>query len=203
MRRLNRGFTLTEVMVASAITVGMGMTLTVLARSSQRTWLMRQDQMTVSFELRRGVQNVVRELSRTAGDPAQANGNQLQHADGTEWLATDLQPYNSVRFRVPQDLDGNGTVLNATTGQLEWSTNTFTLELGGNNGRELQRVERDAGGALVTVPNNPNPRTLAYGVTALQFQRIGASELEIRITVQRNAEDTQSAMLATRVRLRN
>jgi hypothetical protein len=104
-------------------------------------------------------------------------------------------------------VDGNGTVLNAA-GNIEWSPNFFTFELGGLNGQELQRVERTPAGAEVSRLRQ------AYGVTAMSFRRWAAADpsvLEISMTVQRGAAvagaptsgEAFPVTLATRVRMRN
>ena len=178
-----KGFSLVEVMVASGIAAGMALSIGMVLRAGARGWQATQDQMTSSFELRRGIHAMARELAQTRSD--QLVG-----------LPADGNSYVSVQFRVPEDRDGDGTVLDAA-GALEWSANPITYALGGTNGQELQRTQ--TGAAL-------SPRTLAYGVTALSFVRRSANPLvvEMNVTVQQGAANgAQPVPTSTRVRLRN
>lgn len=178
-----KGFSLAEVMVASGLVTGMGLTLAVVLRTAVWSWQAGQNQVTTSSELRRGIHAIARELAQTRGD--QLVG-----------LPADGNSYASVQFSVPEDRDGNGTVLSAA-GVLEWSANPITYSLGGVNGQELQRTQT---GAPVT------PLPVAYGVTVLSFRRRVAapSVLEMNVTVQRGAANgAQPVTLSTRIRLRN
>lgn len=212
MTRMNRGFSLVEVAVASAMATAMSLGMVLVMRAGERTTQSKNDQMSISTELRRGINSMAADLLSTRSDQL------MRPSGGGAWVAwadnpADLATYNGFRFRMPQDVDLNGTVLDAA-GVLEWSPNTFTFELGGVNGQELLRVERDPGGAVVVNPLNPldNPRRLAYGVTALTFRRwSGAtSVIEISITVQRGAVtpgaptsgEARPVTLTTRVRMR-
>ncbi len=102
--------------------------------------------------------------------------------------------YANLTFRVPQDQNGDGTVLDSQ-GVLEWSS-PITYSLGGLDGRQAQRTQAGV------------VRILANGVTALGFRRQAAtpSVLEINLTVLKGGSTTsftQQASLGTRVRLRN
>ena len=202
MKNSKRGFSLVEVTVASAMAASMCLGLTLVMQGGNKIAQTNNDQMSTSFELRRGINSVAPDLVRTRSDqlwrPAGGGG-------WAAWANNDLAAYNSIRFRVPQDLDGNGTVLDAA-GVLEWSPNFFNFELGGANGREIQRVERTAAGVEVS------RRGLAYGVTALTFRRWpgATSVLEVSITVERGAVapgaptsgEARPVTLSTRVRMR-
>jgi len=170
-------------MVVSAMVAGMGLTFAVVLRTEARGWQTRENQMTTSSELRRGIQSMARELAQTSSSQVTS-----PPADGNS--------YTSISFSVPEDRDGNGTVLNAITGALEWSLNPITYNLVGVNGGS-QQLQRTQGGVV---------SPLAYGVTALSFRRQAAtpSVLEMNVTVQRGAADgAQPVTLSTRVRLRN
>lgn len=195
--RKERGFSLAELIVASAVTAGMGLVFSVVVRTQTRAWQATQDQMTSSFELRQGIQAMAREL-------AQAGSNQLWvpgvGGAWVVWASSDTASYSSVQFKVPEVAGGNTTVIDAA-GAVTWSANPITYELvdvtGG--GKALQREQT---GAPLT------PRTLAYGVTVLEFKRLAApnnSIIEISVTVpQRGASTGDPApVLSTRFRLRN
>lgn len=184
--RIN-GFSLVEMLVVSVMVAGMTLAFAAVVRMGLRTWQAKENQMTVSFELRRGIHAMARELAQTRTDQLEVPGLGAMPADGVF--------YNSVRFRLPEDVNGDGTVLDAL-GALEWSPNQVSYTLGGLDGRQVQRTQ----GAASTV--------LAYGVTGLRFRRMAAnpSVVEMSITVQRGATTggyVQQADLSTRIRLRN
>ena len=183
----SRGFTLVEMMVVSIVVAGMCLVFASVIRMGLKTWQAKENQMTVSFELRRGVHAMARELAQTRSDQLEVPGLGAMPANGNF--------YNSVRFRVPQDVDGDGTAIDGS-GVLEWSPNQVVYALGGADGREIQRTQ----GAAVSA--------LANGVTALQFRRLAAtpSVVEMSVTVQQGATNggfLNQASLSTRIRLRN
>ncbi len=171
-----RGFTLTEMLVASAIAAVMGGVLIAAFKSGQNSWYSGEAKMAASYELRRGVEHMSREICSTRSD--QVN------------IAADGNWYGTLTFRTPADLDQNGTVLDST-GALEWSADTITYSLVGS------QVVRTKGAST---------RVLANGVQTLQFRRTLANPqvVEIGMTVQRAQGGFQSqGSLTTRVRLRN
>jgi len=201
-----KGFSLVEVTVAGAIVAGMGLVFATVLRTETRGWQASENQIMTSFELRRCIHAMAQELAQT--NTAAAGGN-LQVFVGGGWApwAADGISYPRVRFRVPEDRDGNGTVLDAAWVP-EWSASSITYGLGGVNGQELQRMQ-------MAPPPLPGVRTLAYGVTALSFRRLVAppnnSMVEVSVTVQRGAAnpgaatsgEAQPVTLSTRIRLRN
>ncbi len=185
--RRSGGFSLVEVLVVSVMVSGIALVLASVIRMSLRGWQARDNQMTVSYELRRGIHAMARELERTRSDQLEVPGVGAMPADGNF--------YNSIRFRIPQDVDGNGTVLDGA-GAIEWSPNQITYALGGVGGLEVRRTQGAAAG------------TLAYGVTGLRFRRQAATPLmvEMSVTVQKGATSggfIQQGDLSTRIRLRN
>lgn len=197
LRRGQGGFTLLEVTLASAIATGMGLTCAWLLQLEARGWQASESFTTNSFELRRSVDAMARELM-------QSNVSQLQVWSGGAW--TPMLPGMSgpgIRFNIPEDsADANTSVLDAL-GNVEWSAlityDNFTVLPGGS-----VALQRTQAGAAVT------PLTLAYGVTALTFERLATidddSVVEINLTVQRArgaAKGSHPVLLSTRVRLRN
>ncbi len=174
----SNGFTLMEILVATAIMAGIGGVFFSTLRMNQQSWESAQSHLAVSGELRRGMNEMSREI--VASESTQVD----IPADGA-W-------YPSINFPVPQDLDGDGTVLNGA-GVLEWSDPiTYTL-----NGTQVIRRQ-----------NNTNDRVVANGVTDLEFRREVASPdiVEMQMTV-REATGTgdfpSTGTITTRVRLRN
>ncbi|MBI3322662.1 MAG: hypothetical protein HYZ94_03160 [Candidatus Omnitrophica bacterium] len=175
-----RGFTLVEAMICCVMAAGMCLVLAVAVRASQRDFHIQQNAKVVSHELRRGMQEMCRELagSSTAGMSVPADG---------VW-------YNAITYQVPQDQDNDGTVLDAAN-NIEWSV-PITLAVGGADNNRVLRTEGAA------------TRVLSYGVTALQFRRQAATPqvVEINLGVQRGAINggfNHQANLSSRVRLRN
>lgn len=176
-----RGFTLAEMLVSMTIVVGMAGLLAAALRMSRQSWQSTESYVTVSDELRRGVDAISREIAAT-------RSNQLSIPADGNW-------YAALTFKIPQDLNGDGTVLDAA-GALEWSS-SITYSMGGINGTQ----------ALRTQPAQAN-RVLANGVTALQFRRFAVTPavVETRMTVQRGVSTgdfPHQATLSTKVRLRN
>lgn len=181
-----RGFSLVEMMIASAIVMGICLALIAVIRMNHRSWQTRENSMTISFELRRGVDAMTRELSQTQQQWLELAGGGAFPADGVV--------RSSIQFRMPQDNDGDGTVLDAA-GATEWSA-PIVYSLGGLDGRQIVRAQ---GG---------NNRVLAHGVTALSFRRAAAfpSMVEMGLTVERgNASGgfLQQVNHGTRIRVRN
>lgn len=175
------GFSFVELMVVTGIMALISGVLVAALRMGQQSWQVEEARMTVSMELRRGIDAMSREL-------ASSQSGQLigVPADGA-W-------YPSVTFAVPQDLNGDGTVLDSN-GVLEWSPPVL-YSLGGTGGSQILRTQNNA------------TRVLANGVTTLRFRRQAATPtvVEISMTVLRgvNTGDfTNQGTLTTRVRLRN
>ncbi len=118
---------------------------------------------------------------------AETRASQMDLATGSNWIG-------SLTFQIPEDLDGDGTVLDSG-GSLEWS-DPIVYAMGGLNGQQLIRTQDGA------------TRVLANGVNALQFRRQIATPnvVEIQISVERGggfSNDPQEGSLSTSVRLRN
>lgn len=182
-RAKSGGVTLVEVLIASSVMIVMCLALGTLMRWGMLFWKSEQNRIGISFELRRGVHSVARELTQTRADQVQ-----LVPADGV-W-------YPSISFSVPQDLNGDGTVLDAA-GAIEWNLSRITYSRGGLDNLQIRRTQ----GAAVA--------DTGFGVTDLAFRRTFAkpSVVEIRMQVQpRNVpgeHQPQAVTLSTQVRLRN
>ena len=196
-RRGQKGFSLMELTVASAIAVGMSLTCALVFRTGIRGWQVSESYTTASFETRRGVHAMARELAQTRSN--QLEVQTIAGGPWVEWPAAALTAgtsFSSIRFRVPEIVAPNTTVLDAA-GAVTWSVNPITYDLGGVSGQELQRTQT---GAAVT------PLTVTSGVTALSFVRRAATSLvlEMTVTVQPGAANgAQPVVLSTRIRLRN
>ena len=178
--RVKRGFGLLELLIATVVMSAMAVVLAAVLRMGQRSFQTTQNTMTISYELRRGINLMSRDLAQT-----QAAQMDIP-ADGN-W-------YDNLSFRIPEDMDANGTVLDSA-GALEWS-NSIQYALGGVDNQQVQRTQ------------NGNTQVLAHRVTLLQFRRTVAnpSIVEVNFQVERGANlggFLQQANVTTRVRLRN
>lgn len=177
------GFSLVELLIAMAIVGGISLVLIATLKVGQQSWQAEDVRMSVSQELRRGIDAMSRELAAT------------QAAELTEVPTTGAWYAGALVFRVPQDRDGNGTVLDAA-GALEWS-DPITYSLGGTDGRQVVRTQVGLA-----------DRVLANGVIGMQFRRQAVSPniVEMSLTVRRGGitgEFTNQSDLTTRVRVRN
>ena len=174
-----RGFTLIELMVSTAIAIGIGAVLTMTLKMSQQSWEVSDAYLTSSLQLRLAAETLSHDLV------AAKNTTLSIPADGT-W-------YNTISFQVPMDTDGNGVVVDGG-GALELSP-VLSFFLGGTSGSQVIR----------TVNGTPN-RVVANGVSVLRFRRQAATSqvVEINLTVQRGLGDFKNtASFTTQVRVRN
>lgn len=178
---------LVEVLVVMAIFGILSIGISMVIFSSQRSLTTGSGQVVLTSELRRGLDQISRELAESKPSEIQrpaANG------------AWDTQ----LIFRVPQDTNGDGTVLDANGEIAEWS-NWITYQ--GDRANMFSR----------SVPNPPNtiPRTavtvLASRITGVQFRRQPATAdvVEVQLTASTITElgQVMSRTMGTRVKLRN
>jgi len=173
------GFTLIELMVSTAIAVGIGAVITMTLKMNQQSWEVSDAYLTSSLQLRMAAETLSQDLvaakSSTLSIPA----------DGT-W-------YNAISFQVPMDMNGDGVVVDGG-GTLELSP-VLSFSLAGTEGTAVVR----------SVDGTPN-RVVANGVSALQFRRQAATPqvVEIQLTVRRGLGDFKNtASFSTQVRVRN
>ncbi|MDO8730252.1 MAG: hypothetical protein Q7J69_03585 [Candidatus Omnitrophota bacterium] len=213
-RSCRGGFSLVEVLVVSVMAAGMALAISSVIRVGLRSWAAKQGQMDASSELRRSLHTMAKELAQAQRAMDIASTGRLEALVGGAWVAmpADGNFYPTVRFRVPQDLDNNGTVLDAAW-VVERSVNPIQYSQGaGANTLDLQRTE---GAAVRTLLRGlPQAASLPAGEIPLGFRRLAApndSVVEIRVWVQRGAGipgvprsgETEPAVLSTQVRLRN
>lgn len=167
-----KGFTLVELMVVFLIfTIIMGAIFAVLTMG-RTSWYSGNTQVEMQQETRRGMDSMVRELRQSGsttivGVPADGNF------------------YNSITFRVPQDADGDGDVLDVS-GNVEWG-NQITYSLGGLGGQQLLRTE----GSQVVV--------LANSIVSLQFRRQAATSNIVEMTLQSQKTTIPGHLIGTTI----
>ncbi len=179
------GFTLMEILVVTGISALLMSLAVTLLLSSQRVWLQGAGEAVVSTELRKAFDRMSRELSNSPVDQIQS-----PPADG-RW-------YTSILFRIPQDQNGDGSVLNANGNIAEWSTWVRYLR-GGTNGNNLIR-------RLSTAPTYTED-LIGYHVTDVEFRRQAATpdmvEIQVTAAASLDGRRTVSQSMSSRVKLRN
>lgn len=182
-----RGFSLVELLVVVALFSIMAAALGLSLVSAQKTWSLGTRQAVLTAELRKVLDQVSREL-------VQSRAAQIQRPFPNG--AWDTQ----VLFRIPQDQNGDGSVLGAGGLITEWSRD-ISYQMGRSN---------DCSRAAVNPPGF-NPRTtvttVANHITDLRFRRQAAipDVVEIRATAGTLTEDgrVMSRTMSTMVKLRN
>lgn len=176
------GFTLLEILIVAAILglVAVGTTTVVMA--AQRTWEGGSGEVFLTTQLRHAVGQMTRELANT---PVDQIARPL--ADGN-WDTT-------VIFRIPQDQNADGNVLDASGSIIEWSVWLRYL-LGANN--LLQRK-------LNTTPT-VTFQTVTGNISAVQFRRQPATpdvvEIQVTAATQKGGRILTRSM-GNRLKLRN
>lgn len=184
------GFSLAELLVVVALfsVLAAGIVLTIF--SAQRSWTVGSGQTVLTLELRRALDQMGRELAES--QPAQVQ----QPAANGQWS-------NAIVFRIPQDRNGDGSVLDANGSIAEWSNLiTYQFQPGGRANNCSRIAVNDPG----LQPRTFNS-TLANHVTDVRFRRQAATSdiVEIQMTASTISEMGQvfSRDMGTRVKLRN
>ena len=179
-----------ELLVVTAIfsVIAAGIVLTIA--SAQRSWTVGSGETVLTSELRRALDQMSRELLES-----QAAQIQRPAANGA-WDT-------AIVFRVPLDLNGDGSVLDANGSIAEWSnTITYEFQPGGRTNACTRTQVNDPGLLPRTFVS-----TLANHITNAQFRRQAATAdvVEIQMTASTINEMGQvfSRSMGTRVKLRN
>ena len=173
------GFTLIELMVSSAIAVGIGVVITMTLKMSQQSWEVSDAYLTSSLQLRMAAETL-------SHDFVSAKETTLSIPANGAW-------YNTISFQMPLDMNGDGSMVGGG-GAVELSP-VFSYSLGGASGNQVIRTL-----------NGAFNRVVANGVSSIQFRRQAATPkvVEISLTVQRGLGDFKNtASCATQVRVRN
>lgn len=182
------GFSLAELLVVVALfsVLSAGIVLTLF--SAQRSWTVGSGETVLTLELRRALDSISRELVES--QPARVQ----QPAANGLWG-------NAIIFRVPQDRNGDRSVLDANGQIAEWS-NDITYQQDGRSNACTRTQVNDPGLEPRTFLS-----TVANHITQVQFRRQAATAdiVEIQMTASTINEMGQvfSRNMATRVKLRN
>ncbi len=185
--RPDRGLTLVEILVAVGVLGIVTLAVVAFLGSTQSTWAEGSGQAILSAQLRRAMDGMTRDLVKCP-----VSQIDQPDADG-EWAET-------IVFRVPQDGDGDGSVLDENGSIVEWSPWTRILWNEETSGLQ-ERVATGLQEPLFTT------RVLASRITDLQVRRQVATPdvIEIRLTAGTTLENGRiiSRTTQSRVYLRN
>lgn len=151
-----KGLSLVEVMVTVLIFSLIFAALFMILTGDQASWYTGDVQIELNQEIRKALLTINRELRQTRSSVISG-----VPADGND--------YNSITFRVPEDIDGDGDVISAT-GSMEWSDD-INYSLNANN----QIVRLTTSGSSI----------LANNISVLQFSRPDPDIIEIGIKAQK------------------
>lgn len=175
--RKNKGFTLIEMMVVLAIFLIIGTAMFATLHMGRKSWQMGDIQVEIQQEVRRGMSSMVKELRQSW--PAVIVG-----------LPTGGIPYDAITFRIPEDIDNDGDVIDAHGNIESGSQITYSLV-----SEQLLRSK-------VGVP----ARVLANNIQSLQFTRSGSGgKIAITLIAEKDTifQHTLTAALTSQVTLRN
>lgn len=173
-----KGFTLVEIMISLLIFSLIFMATFMVLSGGQSSWYIGDAKIQLNQELRRPLLTMNRELRQTRsseiiGVPADDNF------------------YTSITFRIPEDVDVDGDVIDAL-GNIEWSGN-INYSLNASN----QIVRSSPSGTSI----------LANNVSGLQFMRPSGSPntIDINISVQKTTTLGRNlqAGITSSVKMRN
>lgn len=149
-----KGFTLVEVLVTLIIFSIIFMAVIMCLSAGKSSFYTGDAKIAVQQEIRKALLIMNPELRQSR--PSLITG-----------VPADGNTYSTVTFCIPEDVDGDGDVINAI-GNMEWSGN-ITYALNGNN----QITRTDATGTTI----------IANNITNLDFQRFAGSPNIIQISI--------------------
>lgn len=168
-----KGFTLIEILVATLIMSVIMAALFVSLSIGQSSWFIGDTAIELRDQTIRSIMNMDKELSETR--PSKIN------------LAIGAVS-STITFYVPQDNDGDGSVVDSI-GNIEWS-GAITYSLNGSN-----QIIRASGGVNTVVGTD---------IAILQFTRTDNRLIQIDITAQKTAlskrqiQDTEQTVIKIR-----
>ena len=187
MTPLKKGFTLIEVLMAVGILGIVSLVVVAFLGSTRSTWAEGSGQVVLSSQLRQAMDRISREL-------VQCPVGQIDQPDA------DGQWSDTVVFRIPEDQDGDGSVLDENGNIVEWS-NWIRYLLNGEENRLERRMTTGIPDPLFLT------QTMASRMTGLEFRRQGGTPdvVEIRLTAAATLENGRTISRTTegRVYLRN
>jgi len=149
-----KGLSLVEVLVTSVVLAILIVALFLVLNIGQRSWIQGDVNIQLQQEIARGLTVIARELKKTAPEKVRIGAS-------------------SITFNVPQDLNGDGSVVD-TNGYIEWSADII-YSLNGSN-----QITRSFNGATSIIANN---------ISALQFSFVQdeAAVIQVNITASKTS----------------
>jgi len=153
-----RGFTLIEIMVTSVVLAILIVGLFLVLSLGQRSWLTADTGIQLRQDISRALMVMSQELKQTSASKINIalNGSA-----------------SSIRFKLPQDTNGDGSIVDST-GNIEWS-GYITYSLNASN----QVVRSVDGGTTSIIANN---------ISALTFTRVLSEVIQIDIAASKAAD---------------
>lgn len=173
-----RGLSLVEVLITVFIFFLIFMASFAVLSAGKGSWYTGDVEVEINQEIRKGLLTMSRELRQSRSSVINT-------------VLPDGNYYNSIIFRVPEDVDSDGDVIDAS-GSVEWSAD-ITYSLNANN----QIIRAISGNSAV----------LANNISDLQFRRPAGSPdiVEIYITAQKASVlgRTLSCDIMSSIKMRN
>jgi hypothetical protein len=193
-RGRERGFTAIEMAVVAFIFLAAAALVFQVAQSLATSYRTGEAKIQVEENLRAGMTTVLGDLRESR------EGSYLLRYQGADkWPSGD-----TLIFEVPQDMDGNGSVLNGATGDVEFGL-PITIEYDARNRQILRKQDLNKNGiAEANVPGEI--RVVCNNVKDLEFYFPSATMNEIRVTMtveKRLGQDAISHTLRETVVPRN
>lgn len=175
-------------------------------------WKVGTSQLDAQQQARLAISFIAKELRQGRATPGQVDGVTV---DVLENLPADdawhsyrdsaLFRANPLRFRIPQDTDANGIVLNASGAVVDWSEEiTYCLDITNN---QIIRLWQITSPCSCQAPYT-NCRVLANYAYNLEFKRESDHPkiIQVRLTTRKNIEGTTEPVeyvITSWIRLRN
>lgn len=186
------GFTLVEILIASAISTVAITMIYAIYMSGNDLWEIKRYRTDLEAANRQALTAMATELKGATRNSTQIPSPNL--------FIPAVPNNNQITFYLPGDKDGDGLITNATSGNIEWITTNFIRYLYVPLQKQLQRVEQ-----------NGQQKNLSNDVSNIQFiDNSMDSSLylnEVKVILTLNKTTPRRRMLATtssaRIRLRN
>ncbi len=187
-----RGLSFPELMITCAILAVAALVVMRFLKQESEGWQVTMAQ-----------QGLVSELEQVASEVNRELRNATRAAVGTPPNIT-LQSATDLRFYLPGDVDGNGTILDAI-GAIEWATGLQVQYLYDAPSRQLRRRTLQAGNPVGTT------RVIGDDITVISFadqttdNTLLADEIRMTLTALRTTTQGRAVTMSvnTIIRLRN
>lgn len=184
-----KGFTLLEAIVAGGITIVAIGIISAIYFSGKETWETHQTYAQLQAEARLAMHTMGSELRMaTRKSTATPSPN----------IYIPSSPNNTeIYFYLPADIDGDGTLLDSTTGRLEWDTDNIIAYRFNATGKTLLRQVLDNASTILS------SKIISQDISAAQFSDIGINNslklTEVRIALNLSRETPNRRNITTSI----